>query len=594
LKAAGFAGFKMKRASPRRKFCIGLNKGLHHASVCLSPVDGAPHQSQIFLKERFTRVKGAGSPIDGLLAMPEVLKSADETGTLIAESSYGERPSLVENELEQKTGYFKILEAMSRQKKGLLKFFSRYNPELRFLSHHYCHARAAAALSPFTKSLILVADGVGSDAKIFDPGHRETSGPFAPAECRYSPTAVTAESVTVYLQEESQLRCVHKQWQQITKSSLKPKSDGLGALYAYAASYIFNSGLEPGKVMGLAAYGAPTAIANRTDFLERLGWEKSFKGFGKDEWEQSGEFRFYADASASVQSHFEESLLALIREMKAAFPDVDNLILTGGCALNCVANMKAFDKKIFPSIYVPPFPGDESIGFGAAQALRADVLGAPWAPLSWKKQVPNFGPERSAPTPEAIKDAFQGMTAQELGDPADAAADLLARGKIVGWFQGRSESGPRALGYRSILAAPGAKGMRDDLNRRIKKRESFRPYGCSVSWERAHEYFAVPEGFESPFMSFAPAIRAPWREALSEVAHVDGTSRIQTVRAEQNPQFHRLIEKFGSRTGTHCVLNTSLNVAGEPLAETLADLRRFFESAPVDCVFAGNSLVQRA
>ncbi|HVA66800.1 MAG TPA: carbamoyltransferase C-terminal domain-containing protein [Elusimicrobiota bacterium] len=584
----------MKKTALNQKYCIGLNKGLHHASVCLSPVGGPPEESQIFLKERFTRIKGVGSPIDGLLAMPEVLESADEDGALIAESSYGERPALVEDELERKTGYFKLLETLDLRRKGLLKFFSRYNPEVRFLSHHYCHARAAAALSPYSKALILVADGVGSNAKIFDPGHREISGSFAPAECRYSPTGVTAESVTVYLQERSQLRCVHKEWQQITKSGLKPKSDGLGALYAWAASYIFNSGLASGKVMGLAAYGTPAKIKNRADFFERLGWDKSFKGVSKEEWEQDGKFRFYADAAASVQSHFEESLLILIRKMKDAFPDVGNLILTGGCALNCVANMKAFDKGLFSSIYVPPFPGDESISFGAAQALRADVLGSHWAPLAWERQVPNFGPEQSAPTPAAIKAAFKGMPARELGDPADAAARLLAKGKIVGWFQGRSESGPRALGCRSILAAPGTKGLRDDLNRRIKKRESFRPYGCSVLWERAHEYFAAPRGFESPFMSFAPAIRAPWREALSEVAHIDGTSRIQTVRAEQNPLFHRLIEKFGLRAGTHCVLNTSLNVAGEPLAETLADLRRFFESAPVDCVIAGNILIQRA
>jgi carbamoyltransferase len=172
-------------------------------------------------------------------------------------------------------------------------------------------------------------------------------------------------------------------------------------------------------------------------------------------------------------------------------------------------------------------------------------------------------------------------------DLVDAASKALLSQQIIGWWQGRSECGPRALGNRSILAFPDRAGLKNYLNHSIKGRESFRPYGCSVLQDKAHLYFEVNQEFENPFMSFAVKVKSDFRDQLAEVTHVDQTSRMQTVRRNQNKLFYELIKKVGDQSGLYCLLNTSLNVMGEPIVETLDDALYFFEHTPVDTMFVG-------
>jgi carbamoyltransferase len=164
---------------------------------------------------------------------------------------------------------------------------------------------------------------------------------------------------------------------------------------------------------------------------------------------------------------------------------------------------------------------------------------------------------------------------------------------VVGWFDGRSESGPRALGHRSILASPFAKGIKDHLNKDIKKREAFRPYGCIVPHRHSQTYFEVPSDFDGPFMSYAPKVKPEWRAEFKEVLHPDQTLRIQTLRQNHNPRLYKLIQVFAEGAKAPLLINTSLNIMGEPLVETVAQAKHFFETVPIEGMMIGDVFIER-
>ena len=223
------------------------------------------------------------------------------------------------------------------------------------------------------------------------------------------------------------------------------------------AEYVFNSGRAAGKGDGaFASFGKASKIRGRRDYLENLDWGRAFKGKSKQEWEESGRVSFYSDIAASVQQDFEEGLLELARHVRGDFPDYEDVILTGGCALNCTANMKLLDRAIFRQIYVPPFPGDECIGLGAASHLYYSRDRNPWPSAPARRSAGVFPGRSRLPSPmeKTITEAFSGFEIVKPASIVEFASKLLAEGRIIGWFQGRSESGPRALGNRSILADP--------------------------------------------------------------------------------------------------------------------------------------------
>ena len=549
------------------KTFVGMNKAPDRASICLWPEDG---DFALVLKERVTRKKNDGGSVDQLLL--QFAKS--RVGVEVAENSYLRRPHAAEMDLNQHAPYFE------RQRQlGLTSYSSEWNPNLQFLPHHYCHAMAAVAVSPFERSLIVVLDCTGNEARDFPHGHPEPLRFPAPA----GGSGKVTEACTVYLQDRHRIHCVEKNWQ-IFRTVPGPRplriSGGLGRLYEASSQYIFNSINESGKVMGLAPFGRPKPIDDREAFVVGWDWNKAFRFRGKEKWENSGHFDLYADIAASVQNHFEESIWSMMRDLRRRFPQYRNLIFTGGSALNCVMNMKLLESGLFDEIYVPPFPGDECISLGAASHLRFLTQPESWRPIAWAEQRADFGP---LPPSARIGTKQRDIEAE--------AAERLADGQILAWFQGRSESGPRALGKRSILADPRVEGLKERLNREFKFRESFRPYGCSCPAELVSKYFRVGGGFRSPFMSFAPFIRDQYEYDLREVSHIDGTSRVQTVEKSQLPRFHRVLTEFGSRTGLACLLNTSLNVMGEPIVETEQDLVRFLEHVPVDAAIIDDRLL---
>jgi carbamoyltransferase len=275
--------------------------------------------------------------------------------------------------------------------------------------------------------------------------------------------------------------------------------------------------------------------------------------------------------------------MALVRRVKRKVP-FDNLCFAGGVALNCVTNELIRQSGEFSDVFIPSAPHDAGTAIGAAFAVYCAKQKA--------------GPKRGNSTPylgpafsrreilAAVKSA--GLTARISKTPARDAAEMIAAGKIVAWFQGRMEFGPRALGNRSLLADPRRPDMRNILNQKVKHREDFRPFAPSVMAERADEWFEIGAHTKShEFMLFASAVKAGLRDRIPAVLHHDGTARLQLVRRESNPRFHELLSHFHQRTGVPLVVNTSFNDS-EPIVCTPADAIVTFRKSGIDALFMDN------
>jgi carbamoyltransferase len=454
-----------------------------------------------------------------------------------------------------------------------------------FSDHHRSHAAAAFLTSPSRAAAILTADGVGEWATL-----------------SLGRGAVDAQGkASIELLRE--LRFPHS----------------LGLFYSAFTSYLgFPVNEGEYKVMGLAAYGKPAhaelvrKIARRTsdggfaldasyfDFHEAARRSYSQKlcdalGPARDPWDpidlETAEGRRYADVAASVQLVLEEILVDLARALQRETGFAD-LCFGGGVALNGVANARILREAGFDNLYVPCAPGDAGCALGAA--LYADRIHFA-QPHREVPEHPYWGPEVDGR--ELARLATEdGLPLEELPREAELlhriAAELHA-GRIVGWMQGAGELGPRALGNRSILAAPHEAAMRDKLNRSIKYREEFRPFAPAVPVEHAARFFELPPGGArlARFMSGVFPVRPEWRGKLAAVTHVDGTARVQAVDREQAPRFHALLEAYGARSGIPVLLNTSMNLAGEPIVSSAAEGYSTFRRSGIDLLVAGSTLV---
>jgi carbamoyltransferase len=554
---------------------LGIGKTKYFSSVCYIP-EGNLEEMQIWQTERLTRKKNSGAwPVEGLKEFLQVVHGPPEN-LIIAENRDVETPAFYEDFYDEQFPFYDFL-----QKNQLEKFTKKFNPQIKMVTHHEAHAFAALGMSPFLKSIIVVMDGAGSRASDFkEPFENVLSDEL--------------EECSVFLQDGPSLKLIFKRWIQFSRDSQNPLrvySSGIGGLYEKASEYIFGEPNSAGKVMGLAPFGkSHQKIEERVLFQRHLDWSNAFVGGSKKDWEASRHQQSYRDLAFAVQQELENDYQQIINQIKSKFPEYKNLILTGGCALNCTNNAKILYQDYFEKVYVLPFPGDDGVGLGSACQQLFTHWPQKWEPMSFDRQSPYWGPVSSVPNEDKL---IKMLKEKEIHfkvctDVVSSASEDLLNGKIIGWFQGRSESGPRALGNRSILVRPDRVGVKDFLNDKIKKRESFRPYGCSVIHEKASDYFEVKPGFDNMFMSYALKVRPAYLDLLQEVAHVDGTSRMQTVRKSQNELFYRLIVEFGRKTNLYCLLNTSLNIMGEPIIESMEDAINFFEKAPVEFLYIGN------
>ncbi|HXX00613.1 MAG TPA: carbamoyltransferase C-terminal domain-containing protein [Candidatus Acidoferrales bacterium] len=393
----------------------------------------------------------------------------------------------------------------------------------------------------------------------------------------------------------------------------------LGSLYTMICEFIgYTKYGDEGKVMGLAPYGKDTycpeinkivALKNGAFQLD-LGYFKPLgsnqgmqvlpdgtvrlarhysarveKLFGEPRQPHTEITRRDMDLAFALQHRFEEVFFHLLNELHRRVP-LDDIAMAGGCALNSVANGKLFDRTPFRRTYIQPAAGDEGLAIGAALHTYHSVLKQPR-----RHELRNayLGPEFSdSYIQSALHRAGLKSRKLERGPLLDAVAEQIAAGNVVGWFQGRMEWGPRALGNRSIVAHPGLPNMKDVLNARIKHREWFRPFAPSILADKQHEYFE--HDHPSPFMLHVYKIRPEKRKALCAVNHVDDTGRLQTVTREENPLYYDLISTFARKTGIPVILNTSFN-ENEPIVCTPEEAIDCFQRTRMDVLAIGPFLV---
>jgi carbamoyltransferase len=309
---------------------------------------------------------------------------------------------------------------------------------------------------------------------------------------------------------------------------------------------------------------------------------------------ETAEGQRFADCAASVQRVLEDTLVDMARTLHQE-TGLTDLCLGGGVALNGVANSRILAESGFERLFVPPAPGDAGCALGAALYADRIHFGNP------DRDVPDhpfWGP--TADGVELARLAREdGHPFEELDDSIliERTADDLAADRVVGWMDGALEMGPRALGHRSILAAPHAVAMRDRLNRDIKFREEFRPFAPIVPIESAGRYFELPPGGArlTRFMSGIFPVRPEWRERLAAVTHVDGTARLQALESDMAPRLYALLEAYGRRTGIPVLLNTSFNLAGEPIVNRVVEGYTTFRRSGIDVLVAGQTrLTKRA
>ncbi|MDP7321900.1 MAG: carbamoyltransferase C-terminal domain-containing protein [Bacteriovoracaceae bacterium] len=559
---------------------LGLGKTLFNSSVAIVNSDYIDNH-QVILSERITRKKASGAWPENIFNHLGITN--DDSFLSISENRDVISPKTFEQNINSKLPFFDYL-----KRKKLDHFSSHFNSNIIYVGHHLAHAYAALAFSPFERSIIIVIDGAGSHVN-------DLNSEFSDSIKEYHLKGNEHEECSIYLQDGAKLSCLKKHFQTFIQSQNHPQHDfteGVGLLYEKAAEYIFNNKRAAGKVMGLASFGTAFDIAEPRKYLELLDWSLAYKGATKAEWEESSQMKVYQNIAASVQKKYELHMFHLISDLKKAYPDIDNLIITGGTALNCTNNFKLVQKGLFSNIYIPPFPSDESIGFGCAYSQFITHNPQSWKPKPIHTQHGFLGHSSSIPTDNLVLETFKDYPIEKLSNPSYFAAKLLSENKIIAWFQGRSEIGPRALGNRSILANIKFPDLKNHLNSQVKFRENFRPYGCSVLWEKASEYFQVSNNFHNPYMSFATPIKSKYKNIFSQVIHVDATSRMQTVTPEFNSLYYELIKHVGDLTGIYAVLNTSLNIMGEPIVESTYDAKKLLETTNIDGIVIGNFYIK--
>jgi carbamoyltransferase len=423
-----------------------------------------------------------------------------------------------------------------------------------WVEHHLAHAASAFLPSPYERAAILTLDGAGEVVSTLMAVGRGTA-------------METLQRVDL------------------------PHS--LGKLYETVTTHLgFLSNSDEYKVMALASYGKPVHLDG---FRSMVRWDDDGRYeiddtaieelCGPRRARNSPIEQRHFDIAASAQTVLEESCLRLANWLHAKTGE-ENLCLAGGVALNCVMNSRLLNESPFRRVWIQPAGGDAGTALGAALSV--------WHEQSdqsdrWQMRDAYLGPEYDA---DEIERALQHakLRYERCSDIAAAAAECLTDGKIIGWFQGRMEFGPRALGARSILASPSDPDMVRRLNK-LKDREDFRPVAPAVLEEAAGEYFE--NCGDAPFMTFVFRVREDKADLVPAIRHVDGTARVQTVSAESAPLYHRLIDSFRARTGLPVVVNTSFNSRGLPIVCTPQDALECFYISPIDALAIGDFLLTK-
>ena len=582
---------------------LGISAYYHDSAACLVKDGEIVAAAQ---EERFTRKKHDESfPKEAIRYCLEAGRITQKDIDLVAfyEKPFLKFERLLETYLTTAPfgvrSFLKAMPVWIKQKLWIKELIEKELGEIKviFPEHHEAHAASAFFASPFEEAAILTMDGVGEWA-----------------------TSSLAQGQGNHIDILKEIRFPHS----------------IGLLYSaftYYTGYRVNSGEY--KVMGLAPYGEPTykdlILRELIDLKEdgsfrlnqsyfdytaglRMTNEKFHRLFGGPPRKpESLITQREMDLAASIQAVTEEVMLRMARHARAV-TGKKNLCLAGGVSLNCVGNGKILKEKIFDNIWVQPAAGDAGGALGAALLAWHQYLRNPRRVDGRSDRMKGslLGPEFDAPAIEKYLKQ-EGISYTRLSDEAlaEKVADLISEEKVIGWFQGRMEFGPRALGARSILGDARSPKMQETMNLKIKYRESFRPFAPAVPREKVSDYFEMEA--ESPYMLLVAPVRKNLRRAMTAeeeklfgieklnvsrstipaVTHVDYSARIQTVGPEANPLYRKLLEKFFERHGSAVVINTSFNVRGEPLVCTPEEAFRCFMRTEMDILVLGNFLLDK-
>lgn len=572
----------------KHTYVLGLNTYDHDVSACLLR-DG--EIAYAIAKERITREKHASGfykdVIDYCLDAESI--TLDDVDLVVRNCYILPVPEMEERLMYQDLPGF--LPDYERADAKTHPWFRSNSEKVVTISHHLAHAYSAFAVSPFDEGAIMIVDGVGSYRS-------DVNEPFPESD---TATPLARESESYYKFSGTKLECLKKVWMEPDRGFLSDEfynMPGLGALYSRASTYIFGDWNKCGELMGLAPYGRRENVKPlmqlRDGKLDVPRWtaalNKPFVMDADQKWESSPSMKHWEDLAWRVQDDTEKVLLARtawLRETTGA----KNLCIAGGVALNCVANGRIAREGGFPDVWIQPAAGDDGIAIGCAYYGWLEVLKRPRSFVMEHSYVGKRYSDKEAQ--RALSKSLVSIQTTQVrsDDIARDTAKLLADQKVIGWFQDRSEFGPRALGNRSLIADPRKPEMKDILNSRVKHRQPFRPFAPIVLYERAKEVFEGEE--DSPFMLIAKNVRPEWRDRIPAIVHVDGTARVQTVREATNPMLYRLLKEFDALTGVPVLINTSFNVKGEPIVETPRDAVICFLTTGIDHLVLHDTLVSK-
>ena len=459
----------------------------------------------------------------------------------------------------------RLYASMAHRNGGFRSFTNYFGPtraKMRFVDHHLAHAISAYSYSGLDNAAVVVMDGRGA---------------WEASSIWYGHGGRLDHVLTI------------------------PWPNSLGLFYAQFTQYLgFMPNSDEWKVMGLAPYGHPginlnefislnheSYLVNAQLLLERSNGSSAIaKRLGPERTPESEIDETFKNVAFAVQDACEVAMLALVKQATQK-TNCRNVCLAGGVALNSKANGKIQASGIVDHIFVQPAASDDGVALGAVLAPYLDNGGRlPMRPLRHAYLGPEFADGEIEKALRTYK-----LRAVKLDNVAATTADLLASGKIIGWFQGRMEFGPRALGGRSILADPRDPEMNAKVNNAVKFREWWRPFAPSMLREVAGEY--LEHACDSPFMILTNPVRPEKRGIIPSVTHVDGSARPQTVEKDINPLYWDLINEFGKRTGVPVVMNTSFNLRGEAIVNTPTDAVRTFFSSGMDALVIGSYLVEK-
>lgn len=460
---------------------------------------------------------------------------------------------------------------------------------LEFIPHHLAHAFSTFYSSGFEDAAVLVVDASGSEVA---PNSKANA--WFPDK---NPDALEenvrlAEAVTIYHFHKSGWDEKYKKWIKLSDEGYKGGGVSVGIMYGTGAMHLVyepdKHNWQAGKLMGLASYADKEFVESYPNFVEFLENDVFIPhGFVETSVSYNSDFQTKANY-AGIYQREQERLLMFFVEKSKELVDSQNLCVAGGSFLNCNSNELIEKSDLFDKKYYIPSADDSGIPLGCAwygQDLAKGEYLKPYLGKTYTKD-------------EALKDFFEtpipGLAFQEYpvwDDLLNVVSDALMENKVIGWFQGGSETGPRALGNRSILANPSSKWAERYINAEIKNREWYRPFAPSVLEEHRKDIFDL-DCF-SPYMLITTKVKPEWRERIPAVTHIDYTSRYQSVTREMNPQYHDIISRFYEKSGIPLLLNTSFNGKGEPVVESPADAINSFYNNNIHMLVINNLIITR-